>query len=99
MKNKKQLRDVKTKAKIISPLDALVIPHWEFRMHINGNKEHSLLHRDDKLRIQREIYTPVDKNGFISETKKAKTYYFIDNDPRELRTEEELIKALIANAV
>ncbi len=98
MSKKKVITDAKSGKKVISPLDALVIPHWEFRMHINGYKEHSLLHRDDKLKIQREIYTPVDKNGFTN-SKKQRVYYFIDGDKREFRTEEALIKALIKSAV
>jgi len=79
-------------------VEAVVIPHWEFRMHINGFKQHSLLHRDDKLKVQREIYTPVGKDGFTN-SKKQKVYYFIDGDNREFRTEQELIKALVASAV
>ena len=81
-----------------SQIDLLVIPHWEFRMHINGGKQHRLLHRDDNLKVQREIYTPVGKDGFTN-SKKQKVYYFIDGDDREFRTEQELIKALVASAV
>lgn len=94
MKEKKN----KPMSKAKSAVEALVIPHWEFRMHINGFKQHSLLHRDDKLKIQREIYTPVDKDGF-TKSKGQKIYYFIDGDSREFRTEQELIKALVESAV
>jgi len=87
-----------TEAKAKVNVEAVVIPHWEFRMHINGFKQHSLLHRDDKLKVQREIYTPVGKDGFTN-SKKQKVYYFIDGDDREFRTEQELIKALVASAV
>ena len=87
-----------TEAKANVNVEAVVIPHWEFRMHINGFKQHSLLHRDDKLKVQREIYTPVGKDGFTN-SKKQKVYYFIDGDDREFRTEQELIKALVASAV
>lgn len=91
-------KNPKPTSKAKSDVEALVIPHWEFRMHINGIKEHSLLHRDDKLKVQREIYTPVGKDGFTN-SKKQKVYYFIDGDDREFRTEQELVKALVASAV
>lgn len=98
LKEKYQKKPKTDEAKSEVSVEAIVIPHWEFRMHINGFKQHSLLHRDDKLKIQREIYTPVDKDGFTN-SKKQKVYYFIDGDDREFKTEQELIKALVASAV
>lgn len=66
--------------------------NWKLITHISGTKQHSILYRSKYKGkgVQREVHTPVRKNGFG----KAKVYYFIDDDPREFRNEEELIKAL-----
>lgn len=94
MAKKKQQRNADGESRQI---ERIVIPRWELRMHINGVKRHSLLYRDDKLHIQKEIHTPVGKDGYTMG--KGKVYFFIDNDKREFRTEQELIKALVASAV
>ncbi len=67
-----------------------VKPLWKMRMHMNCGTKHHLLYRDDALRVQKEVHTSF-RNGIPG---KGKTYYFIDNDEREFRTEESLIEAL-----
>ena len=66
-------------------------PKWTMHMHLNMSNQHSLLLRDNKLGCQCEVYTKA-KYGYIYG--KGKTYYFIDGDEREFRTEDDLIKAL-----
>lgn len=65
-------------------------PNWRLRCHMSFTSKHSLLYRDDDLHVQMEIHTPY-RNGVPG---KGKTYYFIDNDKREFRTEADLIAAL-----
>ena len=60
-------------------------------MHMNRGKWHDILYRDDELGIQKEIHTKF-KNE-LTPIKEYK-YYFIDNDAREFKTEDEMLQAL-----
>jgi hypothetical protein len=66
---------------------------WKLHMHLNMGHIHSLLYRSEYkgYGIQCEIHTHMKKN---QRPGKSKFYYFIDGDPREFKSEEELIKAI-----
>ena len=65
---------------------------WKLKFSLAGIQQHSLLYRSEYKGkgIQKEIHTPKYKSGFG----KGKVSYFIDNDKREFKSEDELLKAL-----
>ena len=72
---------------------------WKFNKSWNLDRCHAIVHNATIILnsprvivIQRETITKKDKQGFANG--EPKTYYFIDNDKREFKTEEELIQAL-----
>lgn len=66
--------------------------YWVFVASWSLKLKHVVIARDNKLAIQRETISKKDKHGYANG--ESKTYYFIDNDKREFKTEEELIQAL-----
>jgi len=66
--------------------------NWEFKFHLNTEKQHSLLYRAEVngIGVQKEVHTTFKRGKFD----KVEVYYFIDDDDREFRSEEELLKAL-----
>lgn len=66
--------------------------YWVFVTSWSLKLKHVVIARDDKLFIQRETITKKNKHGYANG--ESRTYYFIDNDTREFKTEEELIQAL-----
>ena len=67
--------------------------NWQLQMSMSGDKEHSLLYLGDYngVVVQIEIHTPKRKNGAFG---KEQRYFFIVDDKREFRTEEELREAI-----
>ena len=65
---------------------------WELKLSVAGIKQHSLLYRSEYKGkgIQKEVHTQKNKNNFG----KSEVSYFIDNDKRKFKTEEELLKIL-----
>lgn len=72
-----QLKDIDSIIKI----DWVFASHWSMK---NGNV-HYYVERDDIFKVQREKWTPKDKDWD----------YYIDKDEREFKTEAELKAALI----
>ena len=66
--------------------------YWTFVASWSLKLKHVVVARDNKLSIQKETITKKNKHGYANG--ESKTYYFIDNDKREFKTEEELIQAL-----
>lgn len=66
--------------------------YWVFTGSWSLKTKHVIVARYNKLAIQKETITKKNKHGYANG--ESKTYYFIDNDKREFKTEEELIKAL-----
>jgi hypothetical protein len=66
-------------------------PKWEYVLSKYLPKTHVTVYRDDLLKVQMQIVTK-RSNHYNSE--KAKFFYFIDNDSRVFRSEEELLGAL-----
>jgi hypothetical protein len=66
-------------------------PKWEYVLSKYLPKTHVTVYRDDLLHVQMQIMTK-RSNHYNSE--KAKFFYFIDDDPRVFRSEEELLGAL-----
>lgn len=66
---------------------------WQFKISVSGSKYHSRLYRGmyKGKGVQHEIHTPVI--GYF-EFGEPEHYFFIDGDPREFRTEADLIKAI-----
>ena len=56
-------------------------------------REHSLLYRNDALRVQLEIHTVFTKAGQAKANSERRLYY-MDGDKRNFKTEEELLEAL-----
>jgi hypothetical protein len=66
--------------------------HWKMHSHFGGTKQHGLLYRDDDKGVQMEIITGRTK-GLGGSFHKPRHYFFIDDDKRTFRTEEELMAA------
>ena len=64
--------------------------NWKLQSHMTMRSEGRSLYRDDAIGVQLEAITP--RRGEC-EWGKQKNFYFIDNDPREFLTEDELIDA------
>ncbi len=71
---------------------------WEYTMHINGTKYHSIMYRSRYMDrgVQCEIHTPVLGFGKYG---KAERSFFIDGDKREFESEEALREAIKSEAV
>lgn len=69
----------------------MVRPKWSYIRGMIYEKEYQRLYRDNELGVQMEMFTR-RKDGFVNG--KTKVYYFIDNDPREFKTENDLMVAL-----
>jgi hypothetical protein len=67
-------------------------PCWRLCVHTNYRTEHMSVYRDNTLGVQKEAVVPY-RNG---KPCNGKTYYSIDGDKREFRSEEELMAALTA---
>ena len=70
---------------------------WKLRSSLAGNREHSLLYRNDKLGVQCEIHTTVRKGSHGPGAERfcrPRHYFFIDDDKRTFRTEAALTEAL-----
>lgn len=50
------------------------------------------MYRDEKYKVQLEVITGRDEHGFP--TDKIERSYFIDNDEKKYKSEEEVIEAL-----
>jgi hypothetical protein len=74
--------------------------NWEMKMHLGGEKMHSLLYRAKYLGrgVQMEIHTPVISDisdyGCFKKFGEPIVAYFIDGDERQFDSEEDLIKAI-----
>ncbi len=64
--------------------------HWSLGVHTSFRNEHQSVYRDNALGVQKETLVPY-RNGQPCE---GKSYYYIDGDEREFRSEEELMAAL-----
>jgi hypothetical protein len=71
-------------------------PEWRMKMHISGAVMQSL-YRDDKLGVQMERTCKRRYgNGPMGYTySKAKVSYYIDRDPKEYKTEAEMMAAWV----
>jgi hypothetical protein len=70
---------------------AVFKPKWEYISSKYRPKSHVTVYRDDLLHVQMQIVTR-QSNHYNSE--KAKFFFFIDDDSRIFRSEEEMIGAL-----
>ncbi len=66
-------------------------PKWEYIASKYLPKSHVTVYRDDVLRVQMQIIT---KRSSHYNSEKAKFFYFIDEDERTYRSEDELLGAL-----
>ncbi len=66
-------------------------PKWEYVSSRYSDKSHTVMYRDDVLRVQMQIVT---KRSDHYNPEKAKYFYFIDSERRVFRSEDELLNAL-----
>lgn len=64
---------------------------WKMAMSLNMTKCHHTVHRDEELKLQRETITEKTDGGY--EIGKSITSYFIDDDKREFKSLDDLLKA------
>ena len=64
---------------------------WTLNSCFEGD-ECSMLYRDERFKAQMEIHTPRLENG---EMGKGKTFFFLDEDKRTFKTQEELREAIL----
>lgn len=83
----RRARDMKTEKYYERPT-----PNWVASTHISMTTYHSALYRDEDLKAQMEIITPKTKTG---EFRDGKSFYFLDGDKREFKTEEEMLDAIM----
>jgi hypothetical protein len=69
----------------------LLKPKWEYVSSRYSDKSHTVIYRDAALRVQMQIVT---KRSDHYNPEKAKYFYFIDNERKVFRSEEELLNAL-----
>ena len=68
-------------------------PNWKLQIRISGKYGHSI-HRDDKLGVQMEKTWTYRENRFgEGRVSNVDTSWFIDNDPREFKSEQEMLEA------
>lgn len=63
---------------------------WRYVKHMTLSTESHYILRDERFKIQCEKITKRDGHGHTGSTK---TYFFIDGQEREFKTEEELCDA------
>jgi hypothetical protein len=63
---------------------------WSLKGHIQAVSRDHIVYRNDGLGVQKETVTP--KRGLKSG--RPRTRYYIDEDPREFRSEDEMVRAL-----
>lgn len=63
---------------------------WRVKGQIQAVSRDHTVYRDDTLGVQRETITP--KRGL--KAGRPRTRYYIDADPREFRSESEMLQAL-----
>ncbi len=59
-------------------------------IHINGDREHYLQRYNPSTNVQQVVVTPVRKNG---EFGKAKSFYYLPDDPRTFQTADQVYVA------
>lgn len=64
---------------------------WTYKGGCIVGNEAYRVYRNDELKVQCEVVTRQRANG---EWLTGKTYYFIDDDPREFHDEADLLEAL-----
>lgn len=62
---------------------------WNAQGSIQAVSREHVVFRDDTLKVQKEVITP--RRGMMMG--RPRTRYYIDGDPREFRTEEEMVAA------
>jgi hypothetical protein len=70
---------------------SLLKPKWEYVSSRYSDKSHTVMYRDEVLRVQMQIVT---KRSDHYNPEKAKYFYFIDAERRVFRSEDELLNAL-----
>ncbi len=70
---------------------SLLKPKWEYVSSRYSDRSHTVMYRDEVLRVQMQIVT---KRSDHYNPEKAKYFYFIDTERRVFRSEDELLNAL-----
>ena len=69
----------------------------EFSWHLvqtwSAEKEHALLYRDERFKVQCEIITP--RNKASGNFGQGKLYFFLDDDKRTFSSQDELRQAIL----
>lgn len=68
------------------------VPEWTLQLSMGGSEQHSMLYRDETLKAQMEIHTPV-RDGAPSGEGSAS--FHLDGDEREFATQQDMILAII----
>lgn len=66
-------------------------PKWEYISSKYSDNTHTVVYRDNVLKVQMQIVT---KRSNHYNPEKAKFFYFIDGDQRTFYAEDELLNAL-----
>jgi hypothetical protein len=69
----------------------LLKPKWEYIASKYSDSAHTVVYRDDVLKVQMQVVT---KRGNHYNPEKAKYFFFMDDDRRTFRSEDDLLSAL-----
>ncbi len=65
--------------------------NWEMVSHWSFTNQYHAQYQDKELGVTREVITNRTQGGYS--VGKSKSFYFIDNDPREFLSGEDLVNA------